>query len=175
MRYHLTVLQANKLVLLLVSTGDRNRKGTACDCVTEITPARAKALKTNGYTTVGRYIVGGDWKRLKQEELNVILSSGLRVFPIYQTSGNGVDYFKLWQGMKDAIEAHHAANKFGFKDDTIIYFSVDFDAVDYQVTSNILPHFKAIHDKLTSLGSKYKVGIYGRVMFVVVLLQLDIQ
>ncbi|WP_342425204.1 glycoside hydrolase domain-containing protein [Paenibacillus sp. FSL L8-0502] len=146
---------------LLVSTGDRNRKGTACDCVTEITPARAKALKTNGYTTVGRYIVGGDWKRLKQEELNVILSSGLRVFPIYQTSGNGVDYFKPGQGMKDAIEAHHAANKFGFKDDTIIYFSVDFDAVDYQVTSNILPHFKAIHDKLTSLGSKYKVGIYG--------------
>ncbi|OVE34461.1 peptidoglycan-binding protein, partial [Priestia aryabhattai] len=35
----------------LVSTGDPNRKGKACDCITEITPDRALALKNAGYET----------------------------------------------------------------------------------------------------------------------------
>lgn len=146
---------------LLVSTGDRNRKGTACDCVTEITTERAQTLKANGYTTIGRYIIGGDWKRLKPRELDVIFKAGLKVFPIFQTSGNNAKYFTNLQGAKDAISAMEAAEQYGFKKDTIIYFAVDYDAVDHEVTSNILPHFKAIHEKIQSLGGKYRVGIYG--------------
>ncbi|QLG38567.1 DUF1906 domain-containing protein [Paenibacillus sp. E222] len=146
---------------LLVSTGDRNRKGTACDCVTEITRARAQTLKANGYTTIGRYIIGGDWKRLKPRELDVIFEAGLKVFPIFQTSGNNAKYFRESQGKKDAISAMEAAEQYGFKKDTIIYFAVDYDAVDHEVTSNILPHFKGIYDKIQALGGKYRVGIYG--------------
>lgn len=146
---------------LLVSTGDRNRKGTACDCVTEITPARAQALKASGYTTIGRYIVGGDWKRLKPSELPVIFGAGLKVFPIYQTSANKASYFSSTQGMNDALGAIQSAEAYGFPENTVIYFSVDFDAVDDQVTTYILPHFKAIYEKMVSFGGKYKVGIYG--------------
>ena len=41
---------------------------------------------------------------------------------------------------------------------THIYFAVDFDATDDQVTSNILPYFRAV---LANLGGGYKVGIYA--------------
>ncbi len=34
------------------------------------------------------------------------------------------------------------STNFGFGKDTIIYFAVDFDALDYNVTNNILPYFK---------------------------------
>lgn len=71
---------------LLVSCGDKNRKGTACDCSSEVTDTRAKTLKANGYEIVGRYIAGGEWKKLKLHEAQVIFKNGLRLFPIYQTA-----------------------------------------------------------------------------------------
>lgn len=145
---------------LMVSSGDSNRKGTACDCVTTITPVLAQTLISNGYTTVGRYIVG-DWKKIKNGELETIFNAGLTIFPIYQSSGNGVSYFSPQQGSKDAISALIAANSYGFPNGTTIYFAVDFDAVDGQVTSNIIPYFQALHSKMNALGSKYRIGIYG--------------
>ncbi|MFP3376335.1 peptidoglycan-binding protein [Bacillus sp. SIMBA_069] len=50
---------ANKSTWLsaLVSTGDPDRKGKACDCITEVTLERGKALKAAGYETVGSYLV----------------------------------------------------------------------------------------------------------------------
>jgi hypothetical protein len=62
------------------------------------------------------------------EELDIIFSEGLRVFPIYQTTGNKASYFKCSQGKNDAIEAINTALDLGFKNNTTIYFSVDFDA-----------------------------------------------
>ncbi|MFC4597054.1 glycoside hydrolase domain-containing protein [Cohnella hongkongensis] len=145
---------------LMVSSGDSSRKGTACDCVTTITPVLAQTLVSNGYQTVGRYLVG-DWKKIKDGELATIFNAGLTVFPIYQSSGNGVYYFNSQQGSKDAISALIAANNYGFPTGTTIYFAVDFDAVDGQVTSNIIPYFQALHAKMKALGAKYKIGIYG--------------
>ncbi|ULO04783.1 DUF1906 domain-containing protein [Paenibacillus sp. 19GGS1-52] len=149
---------------LLVSTGDKNRKGTACDCITTITPARALALKSSGYQIVGRYLTESTTlsKKIKPGELNTIFSAGLKVFPIYQTSGNGIDYFNASQGSKDALLARKAAQGYGFKDNTIIYFSVDFDARDDQVTSNIIPHFRGIFNMMNKVSfPKYRIGIYG--------------
>lgn len=145
---------------LLVSTGDKNRKGTACDCVTTITTLKAQTLKQNGYKTVGRYLVR-DWKRIKQGELDAIFGAGLTVFPIYQRSGDGIEHFNEAQGASDARDAHAAATGYGFNVGTIIYFAVDFDAVDGQVTTNIIPYFRAVYNKMQSLGGKYRIGIYG--------------
>ncbi len=148
----------------LVSTGDPERKGTACDCITTITSARAKALKSQGYKTVGRYLVnvpGGINKKVQPGELNTILSEGLTVFPIYQSLGNKLSYFNAYQGAKDAREAMEAANGYGFGEGTTIYFAVDFDAYDEHVSSSIIPYFQAVHNKMKALGGKYKVGIYG--------------
>ena len=147
---------------LLRSCGDRDRKGTACDCSTEITQARAKALKENGYNIVGRYIAGGEWKKLKKHEAKIILDNGLRLFPIYQTSGTNASYFTASQGTKDAKAAIESAVDYGFPSYTTIYFAVDFDPVDVEISNNILSYFKQIHSVFQNENSqKYKVGVYG--------------
>lgn len=147
---------------LMLSHGDRDRPGTACDCSNQITDARAKTLNENGYKIVGRYIAGGEWKKLKTDEAKILFKNGLRLFPIYQTSGNSASYFNSSQGTNDAREGIKSALEYGFPEGTIIYFAVDFDAVDDQVTTNILPHFRSIHKQFKQYNPKgYKIGIYG--------------
>jgi len=149
----------------LVSTGDPNRKGTACDCITEVTPERAQTLKNAGYKTVGRYLTNasatGLNKKIQPGELENIFAAGLTVFPIYQTYGGEASYFNRRQGAADATAAYIAAEKYGFKEGTTIYFAVDFDVLGDQITNNILPHFAAIKTEFSSMGGKFKVGIYG--------------
>lgn len=150
---------------LLVSTGDPSRAGKACDCITEITPERAKTLVAAGYETVGRYLTnapGGKLnKKIQSGEMENILRAGLSIFPIYQTNGGEKSYFSSAQGTEDALNAYKAAFAFGFTKGTTIYFSVDFDALDTDIKSNILPHFQAINMKMKELGNYYKIGVYG--------------
>lgn len=150
---------------LLVSTGDATRKGSAFDCVTEITPARADALKAAGYRIAGRYLCNVPDttlnKMIQPGELAVLAAKGLRVFPIYQTWGGSADYFQYAQGVVDALAAIEWARHHGFTSGTRIYFAVDFDALDHQVTSNVIPHFRGIADTMHEHARGYKVGVYG--------------
>lgn len=149
---------------LLVSTGDPERSGTALDCVTEITPARAQTLVNAGYETVGRYLTNVEGttlnKKIQAGELQTIFDAGLTVFPIYQTYGGSASYFNSSQGAADAEAAHAAARSYGFPAGTVIYFAVDYDSTDDEITSRILPHFQAVKQTIDSFGS-YRVGIYG--------------
>ncbi|MFC4054450.1 glycoside hydrolase domain-containing protein [Actinomadura syzygii] len=150
---------------LLVSTGDSTRKGTAFDCVTEVNTPRALALKDAGYQIVGRYLcnVAGTTlnKMIQPFELTTILGHGLRVFPIYQTYGGAVSYFNFKQGAADGFDAIVWARHHGFKPGTRIYFAVDYDAIDADVTSNIIPHFRGIKQSIDEYGGGYTMGIYG--------------
>ena len=85
---------------LLVSYGDKTRKGTACDCMTPLTEATANTLVANGRTAVGRYLTGGLNKRLSEEELAIIHDAGLRLIPIYQTTNNRASYFSANKGKR---------------------------------------------------------------------------
>lgn len=148
---------------LLVSTGDPSRKGTACDCSTTVTPERAKALYDAGYRVVGRYLTNAGNstfnKKIQPGELDVIKYAGLNVFPIYQTYGSFSPYFNEYSGRVDLERAVSAAEKFGFPFGTIIYFAVDFDAMDTDITNNIIPYFKSLAAGMAV--RKYKVGVYG--------------
>ncbi|WP_019853354.1 glycoside hydrolase domain-containing protein [Actinopolyspora mortivallis] len=150
---------------LLVSTGDPDRRGSACDGVTEITPERARALKDAGYEYIGRYLYNPSTtslpeKQIQPGELDTIARYGLRCFPIYQTYGRGAVYFDRARGQEDAYSAVYWARHHGFKPGTRIYFAVDFDVLDHEVTSNIIPHFRGINEVIWR-NSGYKVGIYG--------------
>ncbi|MCP9945047.1 DUF1906 domain-containing protein [Streptomyces somaliensis] len=150
---------------LLVSTGDPTRRGAAADCVTEITDARAQALKAAGYQVIGRYLcnVAGTTldKMIKPGELNTIAKNGLRCFPIYQTYGGEAAYFNSQQGVSDALDALYWAKRHGFKPGSRIYFAVDYDALDHHVTDNILPHFRAVKSTMEAYGNTYNIGIYA--------------
>ena len=67
------------------------------------------------------------------------------------------------KGRSDAYTAISNVEKLGFKTGTIIYFAVDYDAIDAEVTSNILPYFKAISETFKKAVNKkgYRVGVYG--------------
>ena len=155
---------------LLVSCGDDTRSGAACDCITTITPAKAAALVANGHTIVGRYLTDTSGttpsKAIQPGELCDILTNGMRVFPIFQTSGNTVSYFTNSQGKADALTATAAAHNIGFKEAAIIYFAVDCDPTGDQITSNILPYFQGIQEGMAQLVEQqapyhYQVGVYG--------------
>lgn len=148
---------------LFISCGDTARSALACDCATILTPAKAQTLYNNGYRYVGRYLTGtyggGISKALTKEEAQIIFDAGLNFFPIYQTSARAVEYFTPAQGTADAQAAIEAAAALGIPEDTIIYFAVDFDAMDYQITSNIIPYFQKVNEKMAQ--NVYRTGIYG--------------
>jgi peptidoglycan hydrolase-like protein with peptidoglycan-binding domain len=149
---------------LLVSYGDQTRKGAACDGVTRITNARAVTLKNAGIEIVGRYLnPGGSTlpeKQIQPGELATIAANDLRCFPIYQTWNRTADNFSYDAGVHAALAAIDWAKFHGFKNGTTIYFAVDYDAVDWEVTQYVIPHFKGVH-RTISENSSYKVGIYG--------------
>ncbi|GAA1021661.1 hypothetical protein Aple_072450 [Acrocarpospora pleiomorpha] len=150
---------------LLVSTGDATRPGQAVDCVTEITPARAQTLRAAGYQVVGRYLSNVPHtslnKMLQLGELSTIAGNGLRCFPIYQTFGDSAGYFRADQGASDALAAIDRARFYGFKGGTRIYFAVDFDALDYEVTERVIPYFRGVKDTMDQYGGVYRIGVYG--------------
>ncbi|MGL4731669.1 MAG: glycoside hydrolase domain-containing protein, partial [Clostridium sp.] len=147
---------------LLVSTGDNMRKGTACDCSTPVTQARANTLKANGYKYIGRYIAGGEHKRISIPEIELILKNGMKWFPIFQKSGNYLNYFNEEQGKKDGAECVRNASLYQIPNGSTIYFGVDFDAMDGDISAKVLPYFKGIDESFTSLNSRsLKIGVYG--------------
>ncbi len=158
---------------LLSSSGDTTRTASACDTATIITAEKAQTLRNNGYKTVGRYLTGNvrtsnglTSKALTSEELSVIIDAGLKVFPIYQDGGYESSYFVKDQGTRDAYNAASAARRLGFPSGTTIYFAVDFDAYDYEVTDKIIPYFQEIKSAFAkmqtfSTSPKYEIGVYG--------------
>ncbi len=147
---------------LFTAPGDTARKAIACDTATILDKHKTDFLYSEGYRYVGRYLTNaasGINKALTRQEAEIILSSGLNFFPIYQTSGTSASYFSASRGTEDAGKAIEAAFKLGLPEGTVIYFAVDFDATRSQINSGILPYFKKVAERMDKVF--YKVGVYG--------------
>lgn len=158
----------NTWMALLLSSGNPDRSASACDCATILNANKANALYAAGYRYVGRYLTGGIGsgstavsKAMTTAELEAIFAAGLRVFAIYQDNDPVVSYYSEIQGTVDGANAVTAARNLGIPADSIIYFAVDCDMMDYQVTSNAIPYFRGIRKALRAAKNLYKVGIYG--------------
>ena len=150
---------------VFISSGDTSRSALACDCATILTTDKAQTLYNNGYRYVGRYLsgtAGGISKALTVNEIQIAFNAGLRIFPIQQSSANTVSYFTEQQGIADATSAYTYATNLGIPSGTIIYFAVDCDPQDTDITSNILPYFAKVNQTMiNSCNSRYRIGIYG--------------
>ncbi|MEV6929677.1 glycoside hydrolase domain-containing protein [Dactylosporangium sp. NPDC051485] len=146
---------------LLVSTGDPNRIGTAFDCMYPLNSTTIQTVKAAGYRIVGRYLTGGTNKVLTNSEIALINDNGLSFFPIYQEFGDSVAYFDHDQGHAAGVAACAAARGLGIPQGTVLYVSVDFDAIDEEITSNVIPHFQGIRDAVAADGGYYAIGVYG--------------
>jgi peptidoglycan hydrolase-like protein with peptidoglycan-binding domain len=151
---------------LLTSCGDTSRSAIACDCATILTEEKAQTLYNAGYRYVGRYlsgtIVGGASKALSIQEMQIAFNAGLRIFPIHQGSATYIDYFTEEQALADVESAYTHATNLNIPTNTVIYFAVDCDPQDWQITNNIIPYFAKIYSTMVnSYDNKYKIGIYG--------------
>ncbi len=150
---------------LFISCGDPERSAIACDCITKITEDNVSVLKNNNYKYIGRYlsnVEGGLDKELSETELKVLFNNGIRLFPIHQRYANKASYFTSENAIVDAAIAVGSAEKFKLQFGAIIYFAVDYDATDAEITNLILPYFKALHSGvMNASGGKYRVGVYG--------------
>lgn len=143
---------------LLVSYGNADRTATACDTSKILTSSDIQLLKNKGYQIVGRYLAHNS-KGMTNEELNRILSAGLKVFPIYQADGRSVDSFTL---TKARVHAHNAvllAMSRGIPKNTVIYFAVDYDATDNEITNYIIPYLREVQRIV--YDANFKIGVYG--------------
>ncbi len=147
---------------LMVSYGDKTRKGKACDCKTPITKATAISLKNDGREVVGRYIVGGVDKMLTLDEERIIYNQGLKIMPIYQTTNNSTSYFTKEQALKDARRAYINLFKLKFPNGTTFYVAVDYDVNEKEVANVIIPYFRTFWEEFKSINNRdYKIGVYG--------------
>ncbi len=150
---------------LLVSCGDTDRNAIACDCMTKINSSNVQVLLNKNYRYIARYLTnasGGKDKKITSSEIQVLFGNGIRLFPIFQTSGTYLSYFNATQGTTDASAAAIAADNLQLQFGTIIYFAVDYDATDTEITNNILPYFEAVRKSLVFNGkAKYRIGVYG--------------
>lgn len=64
-------------------------------------------------------------------------------------------------GARDALAALEAARGHGFLPGTTLYFAVDYDAVDEEVTSLVIPRFRALAARMHAYGSEYRIGVYA--------------
>lgn len=103
---------------LLSSNGDTSRSAIGCDTATKLTRAQIETLKNNGYQYVGRYVSntpGGTLdKALTSQEVSNILNAGLKLFLIFQESGNSVDKFTSATGTANAKRAISAVKNLGY-------------------------------------------------------------
>ncbi|MFF2272072.1 glycoside hydrolase domain-containing protein [Agromyces sp. NPDC058136] len=150
---------------LLVSTGDPDRPGSGADCVTTLTPARLTTLRNAGYQYFGRYLTNtpdhDPNKDLKFGEAAAVLAAGGKIFPIFQTGGGTPSHFTYVRGTEVAEEAAVAAWAYRIPSNAVIYFGVDYDAYDWEVTESIIPYFQGVNDKINLYGRSFRVGIYG--------------
>lgn len=150
---------------LLTSKGNTDRPVSGCDCATVITEENISVLVKNGYRFIGRYLTGR--YKLSQKEIAILSTSHIRIFPIFQRSGEGISatnvgYFTISQAESDANDAIMAALQLGFPSGTIIYFAVDYDAYDIQVTKVLIPFFQKLSEVFRHKSfCGYKIGIYG--------------
>lgn len=160
---------------MLVSTGNPNRDGEACDCATQLTSAKAQAIKGDGYNIVGRYLtgtVGGGAdkrnKNLTSEELETIFDADLQAFCIFQDDADWWQdhsdlsgYFNYDRGYHDAAKAVSAAHALSVPEGEYIYFAVDHDYMEGEVWQKVVPHFQGINDYMVEVGCPYSIGIYS--------------
>lgn len=129
-----------------------------CDTATQMNPERIQALKSGGYTFIGRYL-----RHLTADEVKLISQSGLYIVSIFEKNPIHREYFTAAQGQKDAAEAVAAAARFGQTPGKPIYFTVDYNASEEDLEKYISPYLQAVKAEFDEdrEGKHYTLGLYG--------------
>lgn len=134
------------------------------------TTTRIPCLKTQGVTTVIRYYNFRNSnvfpsKRLELPEAQALSANQMQIAVVFQQRQDRVSDFNDAKGLAAGTTAfRHARNKIGQPANSGIYFSVDFDASNSQITNNVIPYFRAVRRAFIEEGGgnqHYRIGVYG--------------
>lgn len=149
---------------LMLSSGNPARNFFGMDTSYQLDASMIKALVDYDVNYVGRYLTGSVGngaserdKNLTRTEAQNIIDAGLKLVPIYQDNTPSVDYFTYNQGVSDAQSAVSAALNIGIPNGQTIYFAVDMDMTDDEITTAAIPYFQGIVAGI----SHYNIGVYG--------------
>lgn len=127
------------------------------DTAARISSAQANALKNNGVSFVGRYIVDPmQSKAITDSEAKRIHDADMGVLLIWETYATRCREGEA-AGKRDGYEAYSLAKQMGVPPNTVIYFAVDYDAPknDYAAIEAYLYAAK-------SACAPYRCGVYGK-------------
>ena len=148
----------NTWMALLLSKGNSDRACNACDTVYDMRDDRLDVLENMSISAIGRYIIGGNGKETELEEVKRIINRGFKFIPIYQANGTpDINKFTTENAINDARIARIKAKSYLIPENSIIYFAVDFDALDTEIKNVIVPYFKILNENIGC----YKIGVYG--------------
>lgn len=149
---------------LMLSSGSPARNFFGMDTSYQLDTNMINALVAYEVNYVGRYLTGTVGagaternKNLTRTEAQNIIKAGLKLVPIYQDNNPSLDYFTYNQGVKDAQLAVSAALNIGIPNGRTIYFAVDMDMTDDDITAAAIPYFQGVAAGI----SHYNIGVYG--------------
>src|SRR5688572_26960905 len=114
------------------------------------TTTRVSCLKSEGVTTVIRYYNFRNSsvfpnKRLELPEAQALSANEIQIAVVFQQRQDRVGDFNEAKGFDAGSAAfRHARDKIGQPANSGIYFSVDFDASNSEITNNVFPYFRGV-------------------------------
>jgi hypothetical protein len=128
--------------------------------------AQVDCIKGSGKSFVGRYYANPHSKKiLTLNEAKAISQAGLSVVAVWEdgmpTSGS---YFSYSEGVDNGTSAYNMASKIGQPANTPIYFAVDYDAIDDDITGSINDYFRGLRDGFNTISGGtpiHPIGVYG--------------
>ncbi|HTB89331.1 MAG TPA: DUF1906 domain-containing protein [Steroidobacteraceae bacterium] len=131
------------------------------DCTAQI-----DCLAQNGYSFVARYYASPNSRKiLSVEEARAISAAGLNIVAVWEDGRpTSITYFSYSEGVDDGTSAYNMAGKIGQPASTPIYFAVDYDASDEDVSGSINDYFRGVRDGFNTISGGapvHPIGAYG--------------
>jgi hypothetical protein len=126
---------------------------------------KAAQIKGAGYDFVARYLSRSTWKLISSAEAQQLKAAGLAIVLVYEDGPTSADYFSSARGQVDGARAAQQARALSAPDGTAIYFAVDYDASNDDLSGVINQYFQGVNSALSSFSAsgnpRYQVGVYG--------------
>ncbi|MFC0334690.1 glycoside hydrolase domain-containing protein [Paenibacillus sepulcri] len=126
----------------------------------------AAAIKEAGYDFVCRYYNRNNpGKNVTRKEAEALSGAGLHLVAVWENGfPTSPGYFSYAAGKRDGCDAHRYARSIGQPANTPIYFTVDFDASQEELSGGVSRYMQGVIDAFreeAAAGTLYDIGIYG--------------
>jgi glycoside hydrolase-like protein/SH3 domain-containing protein len=131
------------------------------------TTAKLACLASAGVSALIRYyarVTSQPEKRLTRAEAEAVRDAGMSIAIVHEAAGNHAEAFSHDTGVADASYArNYGAKVIGQPAGSAIYFGVDYDSKEPDITNRIVPYFQAVRTVLSAPDGSpvYRIGVYG--------------